>query len=75
MIEVKDLRAGYRGQEVLRGVTLAFQPGEVLALLGPNGCGKSTQLKAALGLIDQTGGEVLFHGVPIQRLARREISR
>lgn len=75
MIEVRELCAGYRGQDVLHGVTLAFRPGEVLALLGPNGCGKSTLLKAALGLIDPTGGEVRYDGVPIGRLSRREIAR
>ena len=75
MIEVKDLCAGYRGEDVLRGVTLAFRPGEVLALLGPNGCGKSTLLKAALGLIVSTGGEVCYDGVPIGRLSRREIAQ
>ncbi len=75
MIEVKDLCAGYRGEDVLRGVTLAFRPGEVLALLGPNGCGKSTLLKAALGLIVSTGGEVCYDGVPIGQLSRREIAQ
>ena len=75
MIEVKDLCAGYRGEDVLHGVTLAFRPGEVLALLGPNGCGKSTLLKAALGMIGKTGGEVLFHGVPLEKLSRREIAQ
>ena len=75
MIEVKNLCAGYRGEDVLRGVTLAFRPGEVLALLGPNGCGKSTLLKAALGMIDKAGGEVLLNGVPLEKLSRREIAQ
>ena len=75
MIEVKNLYAGYRGEDVLRGVTLAFRPGEVLALLGPNGCGKSTLLKAALGMIDKAGGEVLLNGVPLEKLSRREIAQ
>ena len=75
MIEVKNLCAGYRGEDVLLGVTLAFRPGEVLALLGPNGCGKSTLLKAALGMIDKAGGEVLLNGVPLEKLSRREIAQ
>lgn len=75
MIEVRNLRAGYRGKDVLHGVTLAFRPGEVLALLGPNGCGKSTLLMAALDLLPKTGGEVLLDGVPVERLSRREIAR
>lgn len=75
MIEVRELRAGYRGEDVLRGVTLAFRPGEVLSLLGPNGCGKSTLLKAALGLMGRTGGEVCYDGVLVEKLSRREIAQ
>ena len=75
MIEVKDLCAGYRAEEVLHGVTLEFRPGEVLVLLGPNGCGKSTLLKAALGLIGKTGGEVRYDGVPMEKLSRRDIAQ
>ena len=44
MIELRGLSVGYRGEPVLRGVDLTFQPGQVTVLLGPNGCGKSTLL-------------------------------
>lgn len=72
MIELKDLSAGYGGQDVVRGVSLAFQPGRVLALLGPNGCGKSTLLRTALGLNPKSGGEVLMDGAPLESLTPRE---
>lgn len=72
MIELRNLRAGYGGREVLRGVSLAFPPGRVLALLGPNGCGKSTLLRASLGLIPKSGGEVLMDATPIEALSPRE---
>ena len=71
MIELKNLRAGYGGREVVHGVTLDFRPGRVLALLGPNGCGKSTLLRAALGLGPKSGGEVLMDGAPMESLTPR----
>ena len=62
MIELKGLRAGYHGAEILRGIDLTFAPGKVTVICGPNGCGKSTLLKAALGMIPTTGGEVYIDG-------------
>ena len=75
MIEVKDLCAGYRGEDVLHGATLAFRPGEVLALLGPNGCGKSTLVKTVLGLQPRQGGDILFDGQSIDHLTVRQVAQ
>jgi NitT/TauT family transport system ATP-binding protein len=50
---------------VLRDVSLAIRPGEVVAVLGPSGCGKSTLLRILVGLIPPTSGEVFCHGAPL----------
>ncbi len=55
--------------EVLRDVSVAVRPGEVVALLGPSGCGKSTILRILAGLIAPSGGEVRTHGAPLTGLA------
>lgn len=75
MIEIRDLCAGYRGRRVLDRVSLDFKEGEVLVLLGPNGCGKSTLLKAVLGLTAKESGSVLYDGVEMERLSRRQIAK
>ena len=75
MIELKGLRAGYHGAEILRGIDLTFAPGKVTVICGPNGCGKSTLLKAALGMIPTTGGEVYIDGDELSTLTRREIAQ
>ena len=72
MIELKNLSAGYGGQDVVHDISLAFTPSRVLALLGPNGCGKSTLLRTALGLNPKSGGEVLMDGAPLESLSPRE---
>ena len=62
MIELCHVTAGYPGRPVLEDVNLAFQAGKITALIGPNGCGKTTLLRAACGLLPLSGGQVLYGG-------------
>jgi len=62
MLEVSDLEVRYGLSHILFGVTLRAVPGEVVALLGRNGAGKSTTLKAVMGLVPPRGGRVIFRG-------------
>ena len=75
MIELHDLTVGYGEKTVLRDVSLDFPAGQVTVLLGPNGCGKSTLMKAALGLLPRQGGEVLYDGVSLEHLTTRQVAR
>jgi branched-chain amino acid transport system ATP-binding protein len=75
MLEVAGLDAGYGRAQVLFGVALEAAPGEVVALLGRNGAGKSTTLKAVIGLIRRSAGEVRFDGRRIDGLEPHEIAR
>lgn len=75
MIELKNLSAGYSGKPVIHDISLKFIPGQVFVLLGPNGCGKSTLLKAALGLLPAVSGRVLYDGVELSALKRRQIAQ
>jgi len=75
MVELRSVRAGYDGREVLHGVSLTFFPGQVSVLLGPNGCGKSTLLRTILNLLPVTGGEVLIGGDPAGSLSPGELAR
>lgn len=75
MIELKNLSAGYGGKTVVEDVTLNFPLGQVTVLLGPNGSGKSTLLKVALGLIPAMNGDILYDGVKMQAMSRKEIAR
>src|SRR5689334_16769243 len=62
MLEVRGLEAGYGRARVLFGVALEVARGEVAVLFGRNGAGKSTTLKAIMGLVRPRGGEVRFDG-------------
>ncbi len=65
MLEVADLAARYGRATVLEGVGFAVGAGEVVALLGRNGAGKSTTLKAVMGLVRPTGGSVRVSDVEV----------
>jgi len=75
MIQVKNLSAGYFGKTIVKNVTLDFVPGEVMVLLGPNGSGKTTLLKAALGLLPAMEGVILYDGVDMKQMKRKEIAQ
>ena len=75
ILEVAGLTAGYGAARVLLGVDLHVEPGEVVVLLGRNGAGKSTTLKAIMGLLPPQAGEVRFAGRRIERLQPFEIAR
>jgi branched-chain amino acid transport system ATP-binding protein len=75
MLEARGLRAGYGRAQVLFGLDLAVDKGEVVALLGRNGAGKSTTLKALMGLLETRSGEVRFADARIERRAPHEIAR
>lgn len=59
-IIVNNISVSYDGNEVVKNVSFAFEPGKLIGVLGPNGAGKSTLIKAMLGLIHKNRGEVLF---------------
>jgi len=75
MLELSDVHAVYGPSHVLHGVSLRAAEGEVISLLGRNGAGKSTTLKAIVGVVEVTAGEIRFEGrslrgVPTHRVAR-----
>ena len=75
MLQALDLAVGYPGHAVGRSFSLQLRPGRVLALLGPNGGGKTTLLKTLLGLLPPQGGQVMLDGRPLAAFSARERAR
>jgi len=74
-LSVKDLEAWYGESHILHGVTFEVHPGEVVTLLGRNGVGKTTTLKAIMGIIEQRTGSVRFEGKELIGLPSDAIAR
>lgn len=79
LLTVNNLRAWYGESQVLHGMTFDVKEGEVVTLLGRNGAGKSTTLKAIMGVVDQRKGDIRFVGrdcvtLPSDRIARLGIA-
>jgi putative ABC transport system ATP-binding protein len=76
IVEARDVRKTYDTGAVrvdaLRGVELAVERGEMLAIMGPSGCGKTTLLNCLSGLDSVDGGEVVIEGTPLQEMSDRE---
>ena len=67
LLDIHDLRAGYGETEILRGVDLVVEPGEIVAVLGSNGVGKSTLNRTISGVQRARKGSILFEGAAIER--------
>ena len=75
MLTLADVHAYYGKSHVLQGVCLEVGQGELVALLGRNGVGKTTTLRTILGLLRSRGGEIHFNGRPLVGLAAHRIPR
>ena len=73
MLEVLDVTSSYEDIQILRGATLAVREGEIVALFGPNGHGKSTLLKAISGVHPPTSGSIRYRGEEIAHAPSHEI--
>jgi len=69
MLSTKDLRAGYGGKPVLQGLDLEARRGEILAVIGRNGVGKSTLMKSLIGLVPTMGGSITYGNSPVEELS------
>jgi len=75
LLEIADLAVSYDGMRALQGVSLTAIPGEIVALVGANGAGKSSLLKAISGLVRLDAGSIRFDGTDLARVAPHAIVR
>ena len=73
MIIVENLHVYYGNIHAIKGVSFEVRKGEITALIGANGAGKSTIIKTICGLMNPRDGEILFNGSPIQRMSANEV--
>jgi len=67
LLEARQLRSGYAAGDVLQGIGLVIEPGEVVGVLGRNGVGKSTLMRTLIGLLRARSGTILLHGKDVTR--------
>lgn len=72
VLELKNVCCGYGKTDIIKNVSLELEAGEILSLAGPNGCGKTTLLRAACGLLPIRAGEVLIKGKSAASFAPKE---
>ncbi len=75
LLEARDVVAGYGETEILHGVSITVDTGEIVTIIGPNGCGKSTVMKSIVGLVNVGAGSVTFRGEEIANLPPERIVR
>lgn len=75
LLSVQNIRAGYGRLEILQGVSLTVEPGEIVGIIGPNGAGKSTLLKTIFGYLRPFAGNISFDGASIIGLTPDRVMR
>lgn len=75
LLEIENLSGGYGGEDIVRGVSCCADAGEVLCLVGPNGCGKTTLFRLILGFIRASAGSIRIAGKSLRSMSPAELSR
>ena len=75
MLELKAVRAGYGQTEVLHGVNLTAEKGQITTLIGGNGAGKTTTMNCIVGVVKPTAGQIFWNGQDLSKLKTTEIVR
>lgn len=75
LLDARDIVAGYGETEILHGVSISVDTGEIVTIIGPNGCGKSTVMKSIVGLVNVGSGSVRFRDEEIANLPPERIVR
>ena len=75
LLEATGIVAGYGDTEILHGVSISVKAGEIVTIIGPNGCGKSTFMKAVVGVVRVKGGSVVFRDTDISSDAPDQVVR
>lgn len=73
MLEIHDLHVNYGGIAALRGINLTIKENQIVTLIGANGAGKSSTLRAIMGLVKKAKGQVLYKGEDISHLPTKDI--
>ena len=74
IITVKNLKKSYGTNQVLNGISFSLEEGQIIGLLGPNGCGKTSLIKILTGLINDYSGEVLIDGQKPGKLSKANVA-
>jgi len=75
ILEVENVYVRFGNHLVLRDISFSVHPGEMLAIIGESGCGKTVLLKTLIGLHDQTSGKILFDGIEFNKLTYFELAK
>lgn len=75
VLEIKGLFCGYGKKDVLQGLDLSVERGEILGMVGPNGAGKTTLFKAIAKVVEPKAGSVLVEGKDVRTLTQKELAR
>ena len=75
ILKVENVDVQFGKQQVLRNISFSMMPGEMLAIIGESGCGKTVMLKTLIGLHQQTSGTILFNGIELAQLSYFELAK
>lgn len=75
ILKVDNLSSGYFNKQVLNNISFELNQGDILSILGPNGCGKTTLFKTILGFLSIANGSIILNDEPIQNISKNNLSK